>query len=90
MTIGIYGGDGREDFEVWNRHEKTINQIKQNETKQTKQNMFFCVQNSALTYQRPQKLLDCKQALLKSDVPPPTPFEMSMGMSGDYAVAVSK
>ena len=42
MTIGIYGGDGREDFKVWNRHEKTT---KQNKTKQnkTKRDMFFRV-----------------------------------------------
>ena len=88
MTIGIYGGDGREDFEVWNRYEKTINQIKRNKTNKTKY-VLLCAKTVPSLYQCPQKLLDCKKTLLKSDVPSPTPFEMSMGMSGDYAVAVS-
>ena len=37
----------------------------------------------------PQALAGCQQALLKSDITPPSPFELSMGMSSDYGVAVS-
>ena len=32
--------------------------------------------------------MGCQQALLKSGVSSPTPFELSMGMSGDYETAV--